>query len=82
MQCNLKKIHEPGDRGLNRSVWEVLRNNIIVGHIEIDFSDHEPWRPLIVRAIHTVGKFVFCSNLKEAQETFNLPNQSKENKCQ
>jgi hypothetical protein len=71
MECFLKKIHEPGSRGLNRGVWEVLQCDKIIGHIEIDFCDYEPWRPLVIRAIRSTGKHTLCKDFKEAKTVFN-----------
>lgn len=70
-ECFLNKIHEPGDRGLNRGVWEALQGDKIIGHIEIDFCDYEPWKPLIIRTIDTAGKHNLCESFKEAKSTFN-----------
>lgn len=69
-KCTLKKIADPGNHGLLRAVWEVLIGPKLAGHIEIDFSEHEPWRPLIVRAIHADGTHHLCMGLFEARETF------------
>ena len=71
-KCFLNKIHEPGSRGLNRGVWEALQGNKIVGHIEIDFCDYEPWRPLIIRATRLSGRQIFCESFKEAKSIFSI----------